>query len=71
MKPAPGVKYIHEKSALYLYSTLLQREMKLSALRSVMSQVPKSGLATSAPKMEGFRVERDTFGELQVGVMVN
>jgi len=38
----------------------------LPALRSVVSQVPKAGLTTSAVKMDGFRVERDTFGELQV-----
>jgi len=50
--------------------------MKLSALPPALrtssvvvhQQVAKAGLATSAPRMtdSGFRVERDTFGELQV-----
>jgi len=42
--------------------------MKLSALRGlVVSQLPRAGLATSATKMDvGHRVEKDTFGELQV-----
>jgi len=43
--------------------------MKLSALRGlvVSSQLPRAGLATSAAKMDvGHRIEKDTFGELQV-----
>jgi len=43
--------------------------MKLSALpalRSVISQVPRAALSTSTTRMDGFRIEKDTFGELQV-----
>jgi len=43
--------------------------MKLSALpalRSVISQVPRAALSTSNTRMDGFRIEKDTFGELQV-----